>query len=113
MWCGRGGGGGGGVAGFSGGVEGGAEFSRETAPGKKLFLNLLVRERLGWELYLVMLRALRRHLLCWTASMVGSEEPVMRWAVFTTLWSVLRSATEQLPNQTEMQLVRMLSMVQR
>ena len=52
-----------------------------------------------------------RHLF---ASMVGSEEPVMRWAVFTTLCSLFRSATEQLrENYTEMQLVRMLSMVQR
>ena len=73
---------GGDVAGFSGGVGGGAEFSRETAPGKKLFLNLLVRERLGWELYLVMLRALRRHLLCWTASMVGSEECCLHFYSF-------------------------------
>src|SRR4029434_7769766 len=107
----------------------GAEFNRVTAAGKKLFLSLLVRARralhglpggrganslwLGWELSFSMLRAFRRHLLRWTASMVGSGEPVMRWAVFTTLWSVLRFATEQLPNQTEMQLVRMLSMVQR
>ena len=44
--------------------------------------------------------------------MVGSEETVMRWAVFTTFCSVFRSATEQLPYHIEMQLVRMLSMVQ-
>ena len=31
--------------------------------------------------------ALHRHCLHWTASMVGSEEPVMRWAVFTSLCS--------------------------
>src|SRR4029434_902432 len=55
-----------------------------------------------------MLRALRRHLLLWTASMVGSEEPVMRWAVFTTLCSDLRFATEQLPYHTEMQFVRII-----
>ena len=30
----------------------------------------------------------------------------MRWAVFTTLCSVFRSAREQLPYHTEMQLVR-------
>src|SRR4029434_9329710 len=30
----------------------------------------------------MMLSAFRRHLLRWTASMVGSEEPVMCWAVF-------------------------------
>ena len=44
--------------------------------------------------------------------MEGSEEPVMHWAVFTTLCSAFRSKTEHLPYHTVMQLVRMLSMVQ-
>ena len=36
---------GGGVCGGGGGYRRGAEFSRVTAAGMKLFLNLLVRER--------------------------------------------------------------------
>ncbi|CAB1440229.1 unnamed protein product, partial [Pleuronectes platessa] len=40
----------------------------------------------------------------------GVRNWFMRWAVFTSLCSDFRSATEQLPYHTEMQLVRMLSM---
>lgn len=52
-------------------------------------------------------------LLRWTASKAGSGVPVMLWAVFTTLCSAFRSETAKLPDQTVMQLVRMLSMMQR
>ena len=76
-----------------------------TAVGKKLFLNLLVRVR---RTVTPPRDALHRHLLPWIASMVGSEELVIHWAVLTT-----RSAAEQLPYHTGMQLVRMLLMVQR
>jgi hypothetical protein len=44
--------------------------------------------------------------------MAGSLDPVMYWVVHTTLCSALRSEAEQLPNQTVVQLVRTLSMVQ-
>ena len=62
---------------------------------------------------MTMLRAYLRHLLRWMVSMAGSGEPIMRWAVFTTLCSAFRSEAEQLPYQTVMQLVRMLSMAHR
>ncbi|XP_035771369.1 Fc receptor-like protein 5, partial [Neolamprologus brichardi] len=43
----------------------------------------------------------------------GSGAPAMRWGVFTTLCNAFRSEAEQFPYQTVIQLVRMLSMVQR
>ena len=65
------------------------------------------------ELSFAMLRALRRHRFLWTASMEGSGEPVMRWAIFTTLCSAFRFEVEQLPYHTVTQLVSMLLMVLR
>ena len=67
---------------------------------------------LGQEQSFKMLYAFHRHHLLWRALMEESEEPVMRWAVFTTLCSALRSETEQLPYHNVTLLVRMLSMVQ-
>ena len=61
----------------------------------------------------MMLAALLRQRFLWIESMAGSEAPAMRWAVFTTLCRAFRSALEQFPYQTVIQLVRMLSMVQR
>ena len=61
----------------------------------------------------MMLRALRRHLFSYSEVMVGSVVLVMRWAIFTTLCSDFQSLKVQLLYQTVMQLVRMLSMVQR
>ena len=44
--------------------------------------------------------------------MAGSLAPVMYWAVCTAICSALWSEAEQLPYQTVMQPVRMLSMLQ-
>ncbi|KAK0155388.1 hypothetical protein N1851_002293 [Merluccius polli] len=105
------------------------EFNKETAVGKKLFLNLLVLvwrllkrllEGRSWKSLLAgcegslrMLRARFRHCFFRTTSMAGSGVPVMRWAVLTTRCSDLRSATEQFPYQAVIQFVRMLSIAQR
>ena len=43
----------------------------------------------------------------------GWMVPVIRWAVVTTCWSALQSDAERLPHHTEIQLVSMLSIVQR
>ncbi|KAI3352231.1 hypothetical protein L3Q82_005581 [Scortum barcoo] len=80
------------------------EFRSRTAVGKKLFRNLVVLVRA----LLYRFPEGRR-----MSSMLGSGAPAMRWAAFTTLCNAFRSAAEQLPYQTVMQLVRMLSMVQR
>lgn len=61
----------------------------------------------AWE------RGCHRHCFSWTSSMAGSEVLVMCWVVFITLCSALRSATEQFPYQTVVQLVRILSIAQR
>lgn len=44
--------------------------------------------------------------------MAGSDVPVMRWAVFTTLCNALRSAAEQFSYHTVIQLVKILSTVE-
>ena len=56
--------------------------------------------------------ALYRHRFQWMFSMAGSAA-AMRWVTFDTLCIAFRSKAEPLPYQTVMQLVRMLSMVQR
>lgn len=106
-----------------GGAASGAEFTEETAAGKKLFLSPLVREQraerrvnslwLGREGSLTMLRTLRGHRSCQTASAAGKWRTGDAWAVSTTLCSAFRFETERLPYHTEMQSVRMLLMARR
>ena len=92
-----------------------------TATGKKLPLNLGPERPaappggeegeqsvVGGRTVLADAAPFCRYRLLWTASMEGSEEPMMRCAVFTTLCRAFRSETEQLPYHTVTQLVRML-----
>ena len=65
----------------------------------------------GWVGSLRILLALARQRLLAMSLMDGSDVPMIFSAVLTTRRTVVQSASVQLPDQTEMQFVKMLSMV--
>ena len=60
-----------------------------------------------------MLCAFLRQRELYRSSREGRGQPMIFWAILTTLWSAFLSAAVQLENHTQMQYVRMLSMEQR
>ncbi len=98
-----------------------------TAWGKKLLSSLaeralILRYRLpegrswkrlweGWVGSSTILFALLEHRVRKMSRMEGRGAPMIFAAVFTVRWRVLRSAAQQFPYQTVMQLVSTLSMV--
>ncbi len=125
-WGGGGGGWGGGCLGFQRGAVW-FEFRALTAWGKKLLSSLaeralILRYRLpegrswkrlweGWAGSSTILFALLEHRVRKISRMEGRGAPMIFAAVFTVRWRVLRSAAQQFPYQTVMQLVSTLSMV--
>ncbi len=103
------------------------EFRALTAWGKKLLSSLaeralILRYRLpegrswkrlweGWVGSSTILFALLEHRVRKMSRMEGRGAPMIFAAVFTVRWRVLRSAAQQFPYQTVMQLVSTLSMV--
>ncbi len=103
------------------------EFRALTAWGKKLLSSLaeralILRYRLpegrswtrlweGWVGSSTILFALLEHRVRKISRMEGRGAPMIFAAVFTVRWRVLRSAAQQFPYQTVMQLVSTLSMV--
>ncbi len=122
----RWGGGGGCCLGFQRGAVW-CEFRALTAWGKKLLSSLaeralILRYRLpegrswkrlweGWVGSSTILFALLEHRVRKMSRMEGRGAPMIFAAVFTVRWRVLRSAAQQFPYQTVMQLVSTLSMV--
>ncbi len=65
----------------------------------------------GWVGSFTILLALLEYCIRKISRMEGRGAPMIFSALFTVCWRVLQSATLQLPYQTVMQLVSMLSMV--
>ncbi len=117
---------GGGCLGFQRGAVW-CEFRALTAWGKKLLSSLAERalilryllpegrswKRLweGWVGSSTILFALLEHRVRKMSRMEGRGAPMIFAVVFTVRWRVLRSAAQQFPYQTVMQLVSTLSMV--
>ncbi len=124
LWCAKVGGGG--CLGFQRGAVW-CEFRALTAWGIKLLSSLaeralILRYRLpegrswkrlweGWVGSFTILFALLKHRVRKISRMEGRGAPMIFAAVFTVRWRVLRSAAQQFPYQTVMQLVSTLSMV--